>query len=243
MIFITTIHDVEGNLLEFLDSTYLALSSIFNEIYVTVSNRTCPTVIQKCLELFNNVKIIPKKGAADARRQVLKLALDDENRNGNGFIFYCDFDRVVTWIKTDINSLQELARRESYFSNIYDYIVIGRTLEAFNSHPNSWKETEKITNLIASLIFHIEDLDITAGAAMLSYKYANIIALYSKHSHTDCEWPFIVRNHLGKIGSFKTSGLQFEKINEARKTTLQAEYYGRLKLSCYILSIFEEKGL
>ncbi|AER15035.1 hypothetical protein MKN54_01010 [Streptococcus suis] len=237
---ITTIHDVDGNLLNFLDSTCLRLSSIFNETYVTISDRTCPKVIKKCQELFNNVKIIPKKGAADARRQVLKFALDDENRHRNEYIFYCDFDRVVTWIKTDFNSLQELARKEKFFSRIYDYIVIGRTLEAFNSHPDSWKETEKITNLIAELNLQIEDLDITAGASMFSPKYANIIALHSEHSHTDCEWPFIVRNHLGKIGSFKTSGLRFEKINEARKTTLHSEYYSRLRLSCHILSIFYE---
>lgn len=240
MILITTIHDVEGNLLEFLDATSLTLVSIFDEVYLTLSDRTCPRVIKKCQELFQNVKIIPKKGAADARRQVLKFALDDENSNEYEFIFYCDFDRVVTWIKTDLNSLQELTGKDNELSSTYDYMVIGRTLEAFDSHPNSWKDTEKMTNLIASLHFHIEDLDITAGAAMFSFEYAKIIALHSKHSHTDCEWPFIVRKHSGKIGSFKTSGLRFEKINEARKSTLQSEYYSRLRLSCQILSIFEE---
>lgn len=149
---------------------------------------------------------------------------------------YCDFDRVITWIKLYPKELFEVI---SNFNNSFDkdYIVVGRTEKAFDTHPSSWKDTEIITNKMSSLAFGIENLDITAGASIFTLSAGKIIAISSKHSHTDCEWPKIIYDDSGIIGEIKVDGLSYIEINRANTISEIQEYYDRLVLSKKITSV------
>lgn len=237
MILITTIHDPYMKLINDIDLYAPIITELFDETYICISDRTSKLVIDCCTNNYSNVKVISKKGAADARRNVLKFALS-ETKTAQ-LIMYCDFDRIITWLKLCPKELMEVINQfNSNFDK--DYLVVGRTEKAFDTHPSSWKDTERITNKMSALAFKIENLDITAGAALFTFHAGKRITTFSKHSHTDCEWPKIIYDSSGMIGEIKVDGLSYLEINSSHTTSDIQEYYERLVLSEKITSILLE---
>jgi hypothetical protein len=237
MILIATVHDPYMKLINDISWYAPIINEIFHETYICISDKTNKKVIDICMNNFSNVKIIEKKGAADARRNVLKFAISETKIDQ--LIMYCDFDRIITWIKLYPEELSEvISKFNSNFDK--DYLVIGRTKKAFDTHPSSWKDTEIITNKMSALAFEIDNLDITAGASIFTLSAGKSIAISSKHSHTDCEWPKIIHDNSGIIGEFKVDGLSYIEINRANTISNIQEYYERLILSGKIISVLLE---
>ncbi|MGX4687566.1 hypothetical protein JNUCC83_12040 [Vagococcus sp. JNUCC 83] len=231
MILLATIHDPYGKLVQSLKANKQMLNNIFSDIYLCVSHETDISLIEEIQQSFLHVSIIPKNGAADARRKVIFYGLTTKEVNTS--FLYCDFDRVLTWLATNPSELRELVDDRSS----YDYTILGRTDEAFTSHPISWQETEKITNDVASKFFCLENLDVTAGAAIMSKNAATLIAMNSNHSHTDCEWPKIITDKGGSLSHKKVNGLCFKRVNEVNESHGD-DYMNRLKLALNILAVF-----
>ncbi|OFI49090.1 hypothetical protein BG261_04245 [Floricoccus tropicus] len=231
MILATIINDPHKKLLDDIELFSQKLNDIFSEIYLCISDFTDLSVIHLCEEMFFNTKVIERKGAAHARRSVLNFVAELDSSED---IMYCDFDRVLTWIKMFPEELEVITNKKLNS----DYVVLGRTKEAFESHPESWQATEAITNKISSKYFGINDLDITAGASIMSAYAASMIAHKSSHSHTDCEWPYLVKKAGYLIGSKKVNGLLYMDINSVNFPEEEAkEYFSRLELSQKILSV------
>ena len=72
-----TIHDVRGKNKELFSENIEALKEIYDSIYVTISDATAKEFVEIIEKSGINYKIIAKKGAADARRNVLKFGLTD----------------------------------------------------------------------------------------------------------------------------------------------------------------------
>jgi hypothetical protein len=234
MILITTIHDPYMKLINDIGLYAPIINEIFEETYICISDKTGKTITDICTKNYSNVKVIRKKGAADARRNALKFAISKIKIDQK--IMYCDFDRVITWLKLYPKELIEVINR--FDGNLdKDYLVVGRTEKAFDTHPSSWKDTEIITNKMSALAFEIENLDITAGASIFTLSAGKSIAKLSKHSHTDCEWPKIICDNSGIIGEIKVDGLSYIEINRANTISDIQEYYQRLVLSEKITSI------
>lgn len=231
MILMATIHDPSGKLLNACDELGEKLQPIFSEVYLCVSDVTHQEVICQLSNQFKRVKVIPKSGAAESRRHVLSYALTTKQSSCN--LMYCDFDRVITWLSTKPEELRALVNCKE---NI-DYTIVGRTDKAFSTHPLSWQETERVTNFVASKFFDVDDLDVTAGAAILSNEAAKIINDKSTHTHTDCEWPKLVVDNGGSLSHTKVDGLSFDTVNISNITS-HDHYIARLKLSLNILAVF-----
>lgn len=231
MILIATINDPHEKLLEDIIQFEKIINQTFDDVYLCVSDATANTVYEACHHFFSHVKIIKKNGAADARRRVLSYAL--ELATVESQFMYCDFDRIITWFKHYPIEIEKIANK-----NItVDYTIVGRTKKAFESHPVTWQQTENITNTVASDYFKMDQIDITAGSAIITYRTGELISQYSKHSHTDCEWPLIVKNNGGLLAEIKTDGLMYTDINEPNLRATD-EYKQRLKLSINLISIF-----
>lgn len=234
MLFITTIHDPYQKLVDEISSYGPKITALFDEVYLCISDQTQPSVIAACREDFANIKVIKKRGAADARRQVLQFALSSTTQRQE--MMYCDFDRVITWLKLYPEELGEVVHRfASHFP--HEYVVVGRTPEAFETHPAAWKDTEMITNKMSALAFGIDGLDITAGAAIFSRNAGERIAAFSKATHTDCEWPKIIQDNGGSLGEIKVDGLSYLEINRGNTTSELQEYHERLVLAAKITSV------
>ncbi|MDX8047147.1 hypothetical protein SH601_14235 [Gracilibacillus sp. S3-1-1] len=114
--------------------------------------------------------------------------------------------------------------------------MIGRTSEAFATHPVSWQETESITNKVFSIEIGF-DCDVTAGSCGLSKAAIELIAQQSQAKMTDAEWPLIIRNALGKerIGTVNVNGLCLQQINQSTEEEKVAAWEARVRLSHYII--------
>lgn len=226
---ITVTHDPGGKNLALFQTYHRILCNIYSNVYLTVSEETSPEFIKEIQLSKVKHRVITKKGVAEARREVLRLALEENSKS----FHYCDLDRVLTWISS---YPEELKRVVSSLST-YDYLIIGRTERAMSTHPMEWVKTEEITNKIFSLELG-KKADITAGSCTFSRNCAVLIERYSRALMTDAEWPMIAK----RIGDFQidyveVEGLQYhETVNGVAEGISDADrWFNRLRLS-YIIS-------
>lgn len=226
---ITVTHDPNGKNISLLKKQKKEIEKLYDELYSAVSDQTSAQLKSELENSKFNVKTIPKKGAAYARRESVNFGLSGKA----DFFHYCDFDRLLTWMSKHPNELKEIVKEVADYS----YIILGRTERAFYTHPIEWIETEKITNKIFSLEFG-QDVDITAGSCSFSRVSAEYINKYSKDSMTDAEWPMIIhRIAKSKVGWKAVNGLEYhDEVNGYNSIKNETdEWFGRLRLS-YIIS-------
>lgn len=222
-------HDPTGKNINLVKKFGPLLNKIYKDMFITVSEETDKDFISQLENNKFNTKIIPKKGAAHARREVLKFGLTGSNQ----YFHYCDFDRLLTWADRYGNELKNIVNE---IPN-HDYLILGRTERAFNTHPIEWVETEKITNKIFSLELG-QEADVTAGSSGFSRQSAQLISDNSKDKMTDAEWPMIVyRIGKMKVGYKAVEGLEYrEYVNGyTRQVDDSEKWFGRVRL-CYIIS-------
>lgn len=223
------IHDPKGKYLESIKLFGESIKELYKKIYITVSEETHEHVYNILKDIGFNIRIIEKRGAAHARRQVLAFELEEYSE----FYHYIDFDRLLTWVKYYKEELKTVID----IIPSYDYLILGRTNKAFETHPIYWKETERITNKIFSLELN-KEADVTAGSCSFSEEAAREILKHSKDRMTDGEWPMIVHRILNKEVEYKAvDGLLYNgEINGVSRDTNESdEYFSRLRLS-YIIS-------
>lgn len=156
---ITVTHDPQGKNIKLYESLKDKLKSIYSELYITISELTHTDYREKLQSGNFNVRVIPKSGAANARRKALEFGLSGNSK----FYHYCDLDRLLTWVGKYPIELKEIVEEIPK----HDYVILGRTERAFYTHPIEWIETEKISNRIFSMEIG-QDVDITAGSCGIS---------------------------------------------------------------------------
>lgn len=225
---LTVTHDPQGKNIELFKEMQNELESIYDELFLTISDESSVKLIKEMEKSKFNIKIIPKKGAAEARREVVNFGLNGKS----DFFHYCDFDRILTWGKSCFQELKEIATT----IHSYEYLILGRTERAMNTHPPEWIETEKITNKVCSLELGM-NVDITAGSCSFSRKAAEYINKYSCEKMTDSEWAMIVQRMAKlKVGYSEVDGLEYhEETNGISRVISDSEkWVGRLKLALII---------
>ncbi|WP_404443193.1 hypothetical protein LG307_14260 [Sutcliffiella horikoshii] len=225
---LTVTHDPTGKNIKLFKELQKEFEDIYSELYVTISDESSNTLLEQIQKSKFNVKVIPKKGAAAARREALSLGLTGHS----DYYHYCDLDRLLTWGAYHIDGLKLLTSKLPSC----DYLILGRSERAMKTHPEEWIETEKITNKICSLELGM-NVDITAGSCLFSRESAEYINDYSKEKMTDAEWAMIV-HRIAKleIGYAPVEGLEYhEEINGISRSLSESEkWMGRLKLSSII---------
>lgn len=233
-------HDPSGSLLPIIRELKDELIKLnYNQKYITISDLTPEEVISELKQCNFNINIIEKSGAANARRESLKFV----NNYSHDYYHYCDFDRLLTWIIEFPDELDTLIKN---IADV-DYLIIGRTQNAFHTHPEEWKVTESISNKIMSLQLG-RDVDITAGSCVLSRRSMNYIIKYSSWKMTDAEWPMIINKLTDfDIDYIEVEGLKYiNKLNKDNIIDPVQSWSTRLKLSYIIsqsISDFENKVL
>lgn len=224
---LTIIHDENGLIREPLKKALPIFRDCFKQKYVAVSDQT-PEDVRKLLEAAGfNTFTIEKNGAANARRNILRLVQPHKHT----FYHYCDLDRLITWALHHPEEFSQI--QEQIMAN--DYLIIGRTEKSFASHPLEWRETERMTNRMFSGEFG-EDVDIAAASCGMSRRALDEIVKKSAAKMTDAEWPLIVREAWGResIGFTKTDGLLFLPYNKSNDASELDSYLSRIRLSYLI---------
>lgn len=236
LVLITTTHNLVIDKKTF-NQVSKQLYQLFSNIYVSISTTTGT----KTYNLFNNDRnykclSIKPAGAADARRKVLNFAYTDLKNKSDYYFFYCDFDKIIVAILNKLNDFRNYLTNLQYHD---DYRIIGRNKACFLTYPKSWKDTETITNQVASKLFSIKDLDILAGCCAFSASSATYIINNSLELLTDTEWPIICKKNHKTINYDNVSFLPYkEQYNSGRNDDNWRSYIPRLRLALIALESF-----
>lgn len=215
------IHDPDGRLRKYISRYIPRLSKIYSGMHIVVTTATDSDLIEELEKQGVVIHSQEGKGVGaefigDARRQALRASL----KTSHGHTHFADFDRIIRWAETYPEELRSIV--ESIPE--HDFLIIGRTKRAFNTHPRSQTETEKLPNKVCSLLLGRE-VDITAASRGISKRAAEIILRYSRSRfcETDSEWPIIIhcKSELS-IGYVEAEGLEYEDWRRYREEVKKA---------------------
>jgi len=205
---VATLHDPAGCMLPFLPRCLPLLTTLYHSLSVIVTPETAPELLAELAQA--GVELLPE-GTPEIgvnRRQALALGLAHKE---NVAFHYCDFDRLLYWV---LHEPAELCRLITEAMPPAGYLALGRTPEAFASHPLVQLQLESLTNQVFSHIFGAE-MDVTAGSCAFTRPVAEFLLAHSTEptNATDTEWPMLVRFVAGAempVHYQAVAGLAFE---------------------------------
>ncbi|WP_226906857.1 hypothetical protein [Lacticaseibacillus paracasei] len=236
-VLISTTHNFKISLTN-LEYVCECLKANFEKVYLTVSNTSDSSITNFIKNKTSfNYKVIPPSGAGDARREALSLALFEED--AEAIYLYCDFDKVAVAMLERRNDFEDFVRN---IPPHLHYLIVGRNKESFSTFPDTWQNTEKISNSAASIVFNIADLDITSGCCAFDYRTGKKILQSSKQRLTDTEWPIICKACDIPI-EFKSVPflIYIQKFNHGRNDDNWKGYIPRLTLALEAIKSLENK--
>jgi hypothetical protein len=219
---LSALHDSDGKLIDAISLYLPELQRIYDSIVVVVTDTTDGKVIDL---LGEAAKVQAMGGLAQARRMSINFGLQTQADH----FHYCDFDRVLYWI---INYPDELRSVVNHIP-LYDFVVFGRTEQAFNTHP----ELQRITELECNRLFGY-NVDILSGSRGLSRPVAQKIVAEStaNGAGVDAEWLLIAE----RFRYIECNGLAYESASFGIEKSDNEELETRIKNLNDIRSVMQE---
>ena len=204
-----THHDPEGRLLAQTARMLPQLRELFPRITLRLTSTTVARAEK--LVLAHGVDLVREQEAPGGltqlgrpRRAVVARALEQ----GAQHVVFCDFDRVLHWAEF---YPVELAEVVTHLPEA-DFTVLGRSEQAFASHPRCQRDTEApINTVFAAVSGHAWDTG--AGARGLSRRAAEAVlaGCADESVGVDVTWPlFLLRQGGFNLTYRATEGLEFE---------------------------------
>jgi hypothetical protein len=169
------------------------------------------------LATFPDIQVLTRGDWVAGRQLTLELALTFSC----DAVHYVDCDRLLRWFELHPDELRWTVQA------LYtaDCLVIGRTAQAFATHPLCLQQTESMTNEVFShLLGHT--LDLASGSKGFSRSAAEYLVRSSRPSQgwcTDAEWIVLLQRAGFSIGSLLVNGLDWETADRCRDQAADAE--------------------
>lgn len=143
---------------------------------------------------------------------------------------YADLDRLLRWVETRPLEWRQIAE----MIEACECLVIGRTDQAYATHPRALVETEAISNMVASH-FMGRKMDFSAGSKGFNREAARYLAEHGQSLRamgTDAEWPILLQRAGFVVDYVEVDGLDWEIADHEqaspagpeRQRQLAAEY-------------------
>jgi hypothetical protein len=193
---------------------FLKLHSQLREAYAALVISFPPDVSPDLLAALDGldwVRVCVTEDWSHGRITALEgaLALDCE------YIHYADFDRLLRWVETEpeewLLSLCEIQQ--------HDCLIMERTAEAYQTHPQALVCTEMISNLVTSYLLG-QEMDFSAGSKGFSRPAAAHLAAHAQRGFAlgaDAEWPLLLKNAGFSVDSLEVSGLDWETADRYKE--------------------------
>lgn len=181
---------------------YPQLQAIYSSIVVSVPPVADPGAVA-VLKALPGV-IWSGENWLSGRHTVMQAALQTDAN----FIHYVDGDRLVRWIETRPEELAYTVARMQES----DCLVIGRTAEAFATHPLAQQQPEKLSNDVFSHLLG-RPLDFSSGSKGFSRAAVEFLLRNSPPGNvmgTDSEWIVLLHRAGYRIDAVDVEGLDWE---------------------------------
>jgi len=149
------------------------------------------------------------------------LAIREALKSDATHVQYADLDRLLRWVET---RSQEWRQVVSIIESC-ECLVIGRTSQAYHTHPRALVDTEAISNLVASHLLG-RAMDFSAGSKGFSRRAAEFIAQHGTHQRamgTDAEWPIMLKRAGYAVDYLEVEGLDWEIADHEQETAASPE--------------------
>ena len=209
--FTSTIHDPEGRLKWLIEEVGRQLREYFDSAYVAYTPNTHPSVVKELNdEGYQTLK------AGDTVASTYQTALKQPIRKDPERILYCDFDRALHWIQAYPEEFKQL----STINSDHDFILIGRTQRAFDTHPETQTMTEGIGNMVASKILGFSKTrDILGTTWILTRELATLVTNRKSSNafgfYTD--WPMTFWRSAKNPSYIEMEGLEWETTDRYKE--------------------------
>ncbi len=204
-----TVHQPDDGLQALAERAVPALSVRYGAVVAVCSDDTHKpllTLLQRCGVWIEREARSPGgfQGLGHTKRETLRLGL----ATGAPHVHVCDFDRAIHWAVHHPAELDEVVAEAGRF----DYLVLGRTARAWDSHPAYQRQTEWLFNHVYQLVTG-QSWDIGAGSRVVSQSAGTILLARSVEPSVgiDAEWPLLVQAEPGLCAGYRAcDGLEFE---------------------------------
>jgi hypothetical protein len=240
-VLLTTLHDSSGWSINSITDTVNLLDDCYVKKIVLLTKSTKSTVIEALKASGWDVNT-PKSEVgieyiSDSRKRLLEYGIN----SGFASFHLVDMDRLLHWAKAFPAELKKVAELIPQYS----FLVLGRTIRAYDTHPLNQKDTECLPNKVVSLLCR-KELDVTAGSRGVSSEAAEVIIKYSKGRYfdSDSEWPIIIQCKTNiEITYLEVEGLEWEtpikrtvmKLNDGR--TVDVKDFNELNPESWVYRI------
>ena len=184
-----------------------ALSQAYRGIVISlppgVNTRILEAIKANC-EASPRVSVIVNSQWSAGRFSSLKHSLVYDP----AYIQYADMDRLLRWVETSPEEWRKVLSKIPE----QDYLVIGRTQQAYRTHPQALIDTERLSNQVVSYLVG-RDMDVSAGSKGFSRWAAEFILANTQPEHplgADGEWTVLLHRAGVTIGYIEVDGLDWE---------------------------------
>lgn len=220
---VAPLHDLDGTLLELAAPLWPLLRELYHEVILEASRQTPPGVIGAYREAGALVFYDAEASNSTAHLGLVRLrALQRGVGRGHAHLHLCDWDRALHWATTFPDELRAILPAIPE----YDFLVMGRSARAFESHPYAQRETERLANEAFAAIAG-EPLDVSSGARGVAAPAVTALQRWSRVPGvgTDGEWPILLRRLGLRCGSVIAEGLEFETADRCAAAIAAAGSY------------------
>ncbi|MFX1444514.1 MAG: hypothetical protein ACFFHV_13960 [Promethearchaeota archaeon] len=219
----STLHDPELKFIDLMKSVLPLMETLFKERIVCCTPSTQEKVINFLRAKDFKIIIGNSMDQVGNYKLSIQASLKYIANPKTQKILYIDFDRLLHWLNNYPNELSNAISTNTNF----DYVHIGRTSRAFETHPPTQKETEGIINEIASKILGFpKKKDIISVCFLISKELGNRIIKLKNVTTTGfySSWPIIFWSIAETKKYIEVEGLEWETPDQFKDEIKELGY-------------------
>ncbi len=223
MILSSTFHDPQFRLKSLLKSVLPIIKRLFSKSIVCCTPSTVDKVSNFFRETnYDGFEVVkgPNMSQIDNYKKAISVTIDSIESPINEKIFYIDFDRLIHWALSFPDELKNTLKN----NEDVEYLHIGRTSRAFETHPLTQRETESIINELASKVLGFpETRDLISVCYLFTEELGEKLIKMKNNTKTGfySTWPIILWKNATKKRYIEVEGHEWETpdrfLNEITK--------------------------
>ena len=205
----STLHDPELKFMKLMNPILPMIKTLFKERIVCCTPSTREEVLNFLKAEGFKVVVGNSMDQVGNYKLAIQTSLKYITKSKTQKILYIDFDRLIHWLDTYPEELSDIISNNKEI----DYLHVGRTSRAFETHPPTQKETECIINEIGSNILGFsETKDIISVCFLISKELGEQIIKIKNNTMTGfySSWPIIFWNKAKLKRYIEVEGLEWE---------------------------------
>ncbi len=218
-----TLHDPHAGLLWRMKKCLTLVQALFDKVVVVVTPATHPDVLAYLKDAQCIVERRKKNVVGETYFRAFELGAQQEP----GYIFACDFDRILHWVDRYPSELHQVVKKlQRSEKGRAEYIVCERTPRAYRTHHEALYTCEQIANrLVSNALGEKKQHDFLSGACIASQAAAKILLAYGgpypgiEHMAV---WPLVLQKKKVHVSYQAFEGLEWETPHQYREQVRRA---------------------